>query len=294
MFWYDKRYYFTTYEDKLKVYSSAYDYFEDIYEDTVSYTEFNLETAFGEVLGFQNINNSVYVFQEYKISSVSVNNSGKNLRGEITLSSPILNGTICKIGSVVLFMTRGGIYKFTGSSISQIYSDLNHFENFYKLKTVCFNQKYYILISNSPEDSYLYGLDIMSDGISKTRIDGACDIYSVLTPNHNLLSININKNGVFTTKYLNFCENYAGIKFLKFSPMFFENLSAKFLNEIEISCTGSFSLQIKTEFSMTKFNVSGNFKIENLGLLGKVFEFEISSSEDFEIRYISLAVTYCD
>lgn len=291
VFWFNRRYYFTTHEDKYKISSSVYDYFADIYEDTVTFTDFNLENKFGKVVGIQSMNSSVYVFQQYKISSINITSTSKHVRGEVTLTSPIIENSILKIGDYVVFMTTDGIYKFNGNSVSKIFEDIDYYDYVSTVQAASLNQKYYFKIDAADGGSYLYELDLEGDRYEKYKLKNLKSIFSIISPSCNFFAICEENSGIFSTKCMSICEKEKNEQLIQFVPLFFEDLKIKSLNGIKILCTGKFKLKIKTDFSKLEIEVNGNFERSNLGLFGKVFELEIFSNEAFEISLINLNVT---
>lgn len=221
--------------------------------------------AFTKLVSF---NDYVYLFRENGITKISLysSNADFSFTHLYTSSSKIFESSVQVCGSVVIFATRNGLYKFNGNSVNKIFDNydgyIQNFDNS-NCASACLEGKYYLATKydfadgktvGCEEDSFvnnvLFEFDIEKNSVNILRGVDIKNLLAVDTPYTSKLCACFNN------------ENKQRIGQLNFSGSIFEKTTEK-----------------SWKSALSDLNIAGKRK--------KVKEIFLTSLYDAEIEIVS-------
>lgn len=263
--------------------------------DIENYNRLDFDIRNGKILKIAKIKNNIYIFQEYKISSINIMSTKNKISDICFLNFKIIENTICETNDSFVFLTTNGVKLFDGNDIKDIFSVLKKRIN-YNDNNICacmYDDVYYLKTSYQFDDSlksvliacfvdqgkiifYKFDSDILSIKLIQNLSDYS---FIVITNNLNdrVLNLNLNKNS----------EEFKSVKFNK---IYFDSSDLKQINLIKFISSGAFNLKINTDIEEKEISVYDWQKVFNVMMKGHIFQFEITSDNDFEIESIFVEV----
>lgn len=282
-----------------------------------SISEIDLTGDIGRLCSLVNFDDYLFIFRDYGIIRCSMYGSADNFSiSEMYRSATkIFADTIVVCGSMIVFMTQDGIYKFTGSgthkfelNIDKIFQNDNN-----KYATACyFRGKYYLACRLNFDDDEKVGcenktgyknnaiiiLDVKTDKFSITR---GIDISSLLSLNagslntilatfygehSNQIGVLNNSGKIFNTQLPSKWQS-AEFDFEKPNKL-------KIIRKILIKSKYNCILKIKSDLEEKSIKIFGQNKLTEINVKIKGKTFQIIISADDENASISLLTLNAD
>lgn len=261
-----------------------------------------LDSADGEVLGLYNFNHYLYVVQSYKITKIIHNTSICVSQPLCRTNARIIPNTIDIIDDSIVFLTTDGLYEFDGNGVKKIFDEMSKRIIGTNQKGICFNNKYYLLTQFSDKK-------VVKNRILEFNLkNNICNIYTIedefgdpddifvarSSVSYNLCIHHNSSNTIpkiLTLSPENVSDNF---KFIRFSPIAFNNYYLKELKHFKITAKGNFNIKIKSDLSTIEFSSKGNIDLKNLGIKGNIFQFEFFGTDYFEISSMYLNVQFLE
>lgn len=258
------------------------------------YEEIKLNPEFGAVENILEFDNSLLIFQQYKISKLTRTNLTHKVISTNYLTSKIYKNTIEKINDYVVFLTSSGLYIFDGNDTKQIFSEITKDITPTNLKSATFNNKYYLkaeyFISGAKEN-VIFEFDIENNNCSIYKFDSQIDnLFVVKNANEYLLCSTTIKNDIATVVCLDTTKTNTLQKQILFNKLAFDNNNSKKIKSIKIFGAGDFFVSLSSENGECNFHVYNNLCVNNVGLFGQFFELMINSNQAFIVNAISFEV----
>lgn len=241
----------------------------------------------GEICKIINLKNKIYIISSYSILKYDEDENSFALVNNLRLN--VYPNTVEMVDDNIIFYTSNGLYKFDGNDIEML---SNNFLIIHKnAKSVCFNQKYYILASNI--ENFVFEFDFENNYFIPIKFYNIKDIYAISTSKlYNFCLCNYNKENYNNiTLYNNSLPNFGSQKII-FKPTLFGSTKTKQIKNLFIKAEGNFKLNIKTNVTQTCVEVYDNSIFCNLAINGSIFEIDISSENYFKLY--SIFIEYCE
>lgn len=283
----DNKLYFSIKGNSNKLYISDNQNLKDISTNLDEFTSINIPIEDGLICKIVNIKKQVYVITQYSI--FKINEDELIIQKQNNIESLIYRNSINQVDDAILFYSENGLYSFDGTDIKLIF---NNFLNIDKNAIfVIFNQKLYILTSNSQNILFVFNLN--SNQFTFVKIDNIKYIFKINTYSYHkfclsykedeslkIISIYSDKNADVLTQNI------------KFKPLFLSTNNLKQIQSIAINSTGDFSFKVSSDISSSVFNISNSVQLSNISLNGNYFIFEITSNSKFKLN--SILLTYSE
>ncbi len=254
-------------------------------------------------------NDYVYLFRENGITKISLYSSKDNFSFTHLYSSTskIYEESVCVCGDVVVFVTRDGIYKFNGSSVTKILEELDGYvKNFDNTNCccACLDGKYYLATCCRFDDEEIVGCEqvayknniLFEFDIQRNEYDiiRGVDIRKLLaidTPIINKLCACFygeNKQRVGELNLSGKVFEYSCLKMWKSAASDLGEFGKrKHLKEIVLTCLYDCDFEIESDEEKKIFSIKGkkNEQRMQISMFGKQFRFIFrTNNENIEIR----------
>lgn len=250
--------------------------------------------AFNKVVAF---NDYVYLFREYGITKISIYTSKSDFSFTHIYTSPskIYENSVCVCGDKVLFMTRDGLYSFSGSSVNKIAQKYDaYFKNLdnSNCTSACLNGKYYLATKcNFADDNQigceagtyvnnvLFEIDINNYNLNVLRGVDIKKLLAVNTPYMSKVCANFYNGNKLRLGEIIKSGNVFGLPCKKSWASFETDLGyrakRKKIKEIVITTVYDCEVEICSDEETKSFKFSGNVCEQQLkiNIYGKSFKF---------------------
>ena len=294
---FNRRFYFILESEKFTIFSGNTSDFKNMFEEIIKFDSIELDSDDGAVLDVLVFKGNLYVIQQYKISKITVTDSEYKFTSNINMTFGILHNSIACIDDYIVFASLDGIYKFDGNNLVNCFKNITKNVNFSKLKAFSYNNKYYLNTEYYCKNDHLnmlIELNFATNTANLYKFNQIIDVYVNRGISFNDLYVVNYKNKKYEITRLDRTTSSHYKKYLKFNPIYFDETNYKTINYIKICSTGSFKFIISSESDTRELNITGNFEINTLGLIGQVFNIEILSDDFFEISMLKLGVSECE
>lgn len=253
------------------------------------YNKIKLNETYGSVLDIININEKIYVVQQYAISRLISSNNQYYIR-TICYTSKIIENSIYSYNDNIYFLTDSGLNIFNGSNTNNILPELSKKLLFIgNVNPVLFNSKYYAYLFYVNTSQPIL-LEISLDNLNYNLFDIG-KIYNmniIQTNNYYLFAIKTNTETII----FNDNKTLENIYYVRFNKLLFNTDLLKTINTLFIESTGSFSLTINSNNKSKTFEVNESNKMfPHIGLSGYNFDIEITSDKYFSIESLHFKIT---
>lgn len=278
---YENQLFFIANENPYSIYQCEETELKNLSNNLEQYQSYNLNFEDGCALNISVINNKLFVFSQYAIHKLDLENSKLLKQNEPKIS--IYPNTIERLDDEVIFYSSNGLYSFDGNDTEKLSSNYLNLEK--NAKSLCFNQNYYI--KSSIHDEFLYKFDFESKYFLPLKFDKlvnfgvikSSEIYNIFVCNF------INETYKNITLYNN-SSNFNQVQLVKFKPTLFGSTKLKQIENIHLKCEGEFTLKIKSNLTEKCVTISNSTSIKNLLISGNIFDIEIKSTSFFKIKSI--------
>lgn len=280
--------YFTVLGNNFSVFFCEETQIENLSSDIFNYERVELESSGGKILKLLAVSGYIYAVQEFGISKISCTGTVRDM-SFCKLPFKVTDNTICAYSDRIIFMSSCGLVSSDGESFSLEFSDFSD-KILSSKNAAIFAAKYYLLgdfFINQKSMRAVCEFDLNNNTCTFFDTDGAENIYSLCSQNYYGLALTKELNGTcLNCGYSAHCSE--NTKYAKFNKITFGNFGKKTLSEISLLCSGKFVLKITSNTGSVFFDITENFSVKNIGLLGRYFEIEIFGTEDFNINSISI------
>lgn len=289
--------FFTVKDNSFKIYFTEECEIEDLSDEIENYEYISLNPDGGKVLKLITYKENTFVVQQYRISKIYSNSKEIKLQVICDTKSKIFDKTICQIDDNIVFLSTAGLFVFDGNDIKQVFKNITNNLCRSHFNSISFNNKYYLATKyyiNELSEDVLIEFDFENMSCNFSKIGYIENLYSIKSYNfYELLIVIKNENDykIFRQNQNKLCQIE---KYIKFNRISFDDQNTKILNSLKLSSGGQFILNIKSEIDEVSFKVYESCEINNIGLKGQWFEFEIVSEQVFWIDAILIGINFVE
>lgn len=278
---FENQLFFITSERPYNIYQCEETELKNLSNYLEQYQSYSLNFEDGYALNISVINNKLFVFSQYAIHKLDLENSKLLKQNEPKIS--IYPNTIERLDDEVVFYSSNGLYSFDGSDTEKLSSNFLNLEK--SAKSLCFNQNYYI--KSSVYDKFLYKFNFESKNFFPLKFDKLVNFGIIKTSKiYNLFVCNFTDETYKNITLYNNSSKVSHVQLVKFKPTLFGSTKLKQIENIHIKCEGEFTLKIKSNITEKCATISNSTSIKNLLISGNIFDIEITSTSFFKIKSI--------
>ncbi len=259
--------------------------------------------SFNLLVGF---NDYVYLFREYGITRISLYSTRNDFSFThlYTSTSKIYENSICVCGGKIFFMTRDGLFSFSGSSVSKVAENLDkYFKNLdnTNCSCACLNGKYYLSTkcnfddgqtvgceSSTHTNNVLFELDVETFDLNLYRGIDIRKILAIDNPYMSKLCACFNQEG-YTQQVGELITNGSTFEtptekcWMSFETDLEHQSKRKRVKEIVLTTKYAVDVEIISDEESKIFQFSGSEKEQRLpvSIVGKTFQFIFRTSEQY-------------
>lgn len=262
--------------------------------------------SFTKLISF---NDYVYLFREYGITKISLYSSKGNFSFThlYTSTSKIFEESVCVCNDVVVFLTRDGLYRFNGSSVTKIFGSYdNYIQNFDNANCTadCLNGKYYLATrckfqdgqtvgceSSTYVNNVLFEFDLERETVNILRGVDVRDLLAIETPFMNKMCACFNNSNKQKLGQL----NHSGKIFSEVNKKFWQSVytdlgevgKRKKIKEILLTTKYDIEVEIISDEESKTYKIFGKENEQRMQfcVFGKHFKFIFRTDEEnCEIR----------
>lgn len=251
---------------------------------------------------------NLYVFRDYGITRINYYYANSVDIKHVYLSdSKIYSNTVAVCGDVVVFLTRDGLYTFDGVNVKKKSIGYEKFltDNNSSAVASCLQDKYYLALNLDFNDGktilveageYKNNAMIIVDlSDFSFQLMRGVDIKAMLplkTENTEKMIVTFNTGEVSKVGEINTTAKYFDSsmdKFYQTREIFSGNYDEFIIRKVVVDATANVTIKLITDFGTKTFKTKSNGVNQFQTILkGKKLTCQISSLEDFEVKYLEI------